>query len=102
MSLFGGVGGPRFASSRLDDGTRHPTALDPPLTSHVLIGVTSSLIGLAAFKPEIVPGEWESWARLRPTTSKDLKDAFASVPANRRIILFCHDPTALPLWLRNR
>jgi hypothetical protein len=97
MSLFGGVGGPRYASwERSTSGLGIRPLWTHDLTTHVLMGVTSSLIGLSAFRPEIPPEEWETWERLRSDYMASLTEAFASVRASQRIILFCHDPTALP------
>ena len=66
---------------------------------YVLIGVTSSLIGLPVFKPDTLPAELPEWERLREEHLGEIRQAFASLGPGRRVLLFCHDPTALPfLW----
>jgi hypothetical protein len=62
----------------------------------VLIGVPSTLIALEVFEHETLPEEWPAWQRLREEQMMRVREAFASVRAGERIILFCHDPTALP------
>ncbi len=108
MSLFGGAGGLRLASWRR---ATEELGLEPLWVrdsgSFVLIGLTSSLIALPAFQPEMLDGEREAWRALREAHLADLRRAFTEIPAGRRIILFCHDPTALPYlgqeeWMRER
>ena len=100
MSLFGGAGGPRLASwERMQDdlGLRPFWQLD--LDAHRLVGVTSSLVALPVFETEVLPGEWPAWQALREAHLTEIRKAFDTLEAGRRIILFCHDPTALPfLW----
>jgi Calcineurin-like phosphoesterase len=96
MSLFGGVGGPRWASWERSIGE---LGLNPLWThdtpSHVLIGVASSVIALPAFHRELVDGERAAWAALRESYLEQVRAVFRQVPSHRRILLFCHDPTAL-------
>ncbi|MCK6501372.1 MAG: metallophosphoesterase [Nitrospira sp.] len=97
MSLFGGVGGPRFASwARSTQGLGISPLWTHDLETHVLVGVTSSLVGLPAFRPEILPEERDAWEQLRADYLANLNAVFARLDSRRRLILFCHDPTALP------
>ncbi|MCC6231479.1 MAG: metallophosphoesterase [Verrucomicrobiales bacterium] len=96
MSLFGGVGGPRWASWERcvhDLGFqplwRHDTA------SHVLVGVTSSVIALPSFQRELIDSERDAWSALRTSYVDQLRVLFRDLPRDRKFILFCHDPTAL-------
>lgn len=63
---------------------------------YVLMGVTSSLVALPLFSADILPEEKPEWERLRARHLEEIRSAFAALPADRRVLLFCHDPTALP------
>ena len=66
---------------------------------YTLMGMASSLIALPAYQPDTLPEEWPEWLRLRETHLTEIHAAFNALPSNQRVILFCHDPTALPfLW----
>lgn len=100
MSLFGGRGGLRLASwQRAIDSL----ALDPlwrvDFGRWVLVGVASSLVALPVFEPETLPEERPTWHGLRERHIEAIRDLFRNLRADQRIVLFCHDPTALPfLW----
>ena len=98
-SLFGGPGGPRLSSwfRCLNDLELRPfwqLAIGP----YVLIGVTSSLLALEAFEPQLLSEERETWYCLRAEHLDHIRRAFRELPTNRRVLLFCHDPAALA-WL---
>ncbi len=100
MSLFGGLGGMRLASWRR---TCNELAIKPfwrlELGRYVLMGVTSSLVALPIFAPETLPDERPEWERLRADHMADISLAFASLAPDQKVLLFCHDPSALPfLW----
>jgi hypothetical protein len=65
---------------------------------YTLMGVTSSLIALPSLSAEILPSEAAAWEALRAEHLEAIRRAFTALPENQRVILFCHDPTALP-WL---
>jgi hypothetical protein len=66
---------------------------------YLLIGVSSSLLALPANQAELLPGEVPGWNRLRAEHLAEIRQAFERVQEDERILLFCHDPTALPfLW----
>jgi hypothetical protein len=100
MSLFGGVGGMRLASWRR---ARLELGLEPfwriELGDCLLLGVVSSLIALPVFEPEALAAELAEWRALRAEHLAQIAAAFEGLAASQRVILFCHDPTALPfLW----
>ena len=66
------------------------------LGRYILLGVTSSLIALPIFEQEIRPEEWDEWKRLREEHLEKIRAAFSGLQPDQRVILFCHDPTALP------
>jgi Calcineurin-like phosphoesterase len=66
---------------------------------YTLMGTTSTLIALPVHHPDTLPEEWPEWLRLREAHLAEIRAAFNALPPNQRVILFCHDPTALPfLW----
>jgi hypothetical protein len=66
---------------------------------YTLIGVSSSLLALPVHQPDTLPDEWPEWLRLRETHLAEIRRAFEALPPHQRVVLFCHDPTALPfLW----
>ena len=67
---------------------------------YVLVGVTSTLLALPVYESEAVPGEVHVWRQLREEHLRQIRQTFEAVFPNKRILLFCHDPSALP-YLRN-
>lgn len=72
-----------------------------------MIGVVSSLIALPIYEPDTLPDERAEWARLRAEHLEQISRAFAQLDSKERVLLFCHDPTALPFLgteaaIRNR
>ena len=61
-----------------------------------LIGVCSTLVGLPHLEGDALPKDLPEWRRLREQHLAEIRAAFASLPPDRRLLLFCHDPTALP------
>jgi hypothetical protein len=100
LSFFGAQGGMRLASWRR---ARQELGLEPfwrmDAGRYVLLGVTSSLIALPVFEPDTLPEEREQWRQLRQEHLSEIKQTFSSIQRDQTILLFCHDPTALPfLW----
>ena len=66
---------------------------------YVLLGVVSSLVALPVFESDTLPAERPEWQRLREQHLAEIRRAFATLDRSQRVLLFCHDPTALPfLW----
>lgn len=100
LSFFGDRGGMRLASYHR---TRQDLALEPlwqfEVGRYVLMGVASPLIALPAFEPDTLPAERPEWERLRGEHLAEIRRAFEALKPAHRVLLFCHDPTALPfLW----
>jgi hypothetical protein len=100
LTLFGGKGGMRLASWHC--ATRQ-LGLQPfwkfSIGRYLLIGVSSPLIALPANQPDVLPEEWPEWQRLREAHLAEIRAAFDGLQPEQRVLLFCHDPTALPfLW----
>jgi hypothetical protein len=69
------------------------------LGRYVLLSCTSTLLALPVFAQDMLPAERMTWEKLRTEHFAEVRAAFAAVRADQRIVLFCHDPTALPfLW----
>jgi hypothetical protein len=100
VSFFGGRGGMRLASWRR---AQESLGLRPfwhaDIGRYVLMGLVSSLIALPVFEPDTLPQERQEWQRLRAAHLSEVCNAFTSLKPQQRVLLFCHDPTALPfLW----
>jgi hypothetical protein len=100
LTLIGGNGGMRLASWQR---ATESLGLNPfwklALGNYVLLGVTSPLIALPANQPDTLPEEWPEWLKLREAHLAEICAAFDALKPEQRVILFCHDPTALPfLW----
>jgi len=100
ISFVGGRGGMRLASWRraLEELRLRPF-WQVSMGNYVLLGVVSSLIALPVFEPDCLPEERTEWKRLRQQHFNEIRAAFAALHPKQRVLLFCHDPTALPfLW----
>jgi len=100
LALFGRKGGMRLASWRCATGE---LGLQPfwqlPLGRYQLMGVASPLIALPAYRADVPPEEWADWQPLREAHLAEIRAAFDALEPGQRVLLFCHDPTALPfLW----
>ena len=62
----------------------------------VLIGMTSTLAAMPVYQAESLPDESAEWRRLAALHLAEIDRAFAALNDTDRVILFCHDPTALP------
>jgi hypothetical protein len=97
VSFFGGRGGMRLASWQR---TQECLGLRPfwqlTIGSYVLMGVVSSLVGLPVFEPDTLHEERSEWQRLRGEHLAAIGEAFNKLRSDQRVLLFCHDPTALP------
>lgn len=101
VSLTGAYGGMRLASWRR---ATQDLGIEPlwqfEIGNYVLIGVPSSVIALPAFATDLLSAETAEWEQLRASLLDQICDAFAALKPNQRILLFCHDPTALPFLAR--
>ena len=82
---------------------REELGLDPfwqlEIGSYVLLGFVSSLVALPVFEADMLPAERPEWERLRAEHLAEIRRAFDALQPGQRVLLFCHDPTALPfLW----
>jgi hypothetical protein len=97
VSFVGGHGGMRLASwSRACEELGLEPFWQLALGNYILIGVVSSLVALPIFEPDTLPAEGAEWARLRAEHLAQIRETFAGLKSGQRILLFCHDPSALP------
>jgi hypothetical protein len=101
LSVFGHYGGIRLASWHR---ARRELGLEPlwrlEIGRYVLLGLVSSLVALPVFQPDMLPVERPEWESLRAEHLAEIRRAFDAVQSGQRILLFCHDPTALPFLLQ--
>ncbi|MBI3853746.1 MAG: hypothetical protein HY298_26180 [Verrucomicrobia bacterium] len=100
LSFMGGQGGMRLASWHR---AQKELGLQPfwrvELGNYVLMGVASSLVALPVYEPDTLAMELAEWKELRAQHLEEIRRAFAHLKPDQRVLLFCHDPTALPfLW----
>ena len=100
FSLVGRRGGSRLESYRR---AAEDLKLDRFWTfragRYLLMGVSSSLLALPANQAELLPAEIPEWDQLRHEHLAEIRQTFKGLQGEQRILLFCHDPTALPfLW----
>lgn len=100
LSLFGGKGGLRLASwERTLNGLNLAPFWRRDFGRCTLLGVTSTLVALPLFEPEGLPEEVTAWRQLREEHLERIRDVFRELEPGRGVLLFCHDPSALPfLW----
>jgi hypothetical protein len=101
VSFFGARGGMRLAGWRRS----RELGLEPfwqlEIGNYVLMGILSSLVALPVFEADMLPEERSEWERLRAEHLSDIRQAFASLRPDQRVLLFSHDPTALPFLARD-
>ena len=100
MMMSSGRGGLRLESF---ERSREELHLDPfwrvDVGRYVLMGVTSTLLALPIYETEALPHERSRWRELRERHVVEIHAAFGSLAPEERVLLFCHDPSALPfLW----
>jgi hypothetical protein len=100
LNLFGNQGGIRLHSwERSINGLNLAPFWKIELGAYVLMGVTSSVVAGPVFAMDMLPGERSEWQRLREEHMTEIRRAFVALKSAQKVLLFCHDPTALPfLW----
>jgi hypothetical protein len=71
------------------------------LGQYALFNCVSSLIALPVFAHDVLPAERAAWENLREQHLAEVRAAFASLHPGRRVLFFCHDPSALPFLARD-
>lgn len=101
MSLFGGAGGPRLESL---NRSVEALGLEPywvrDLGAYRLMGVTSSLLALPVFHAELLDMDRPGWVAARERHLDSIREGLEAIGSGRKLLLFVHDPTALPFLAR--
>jgi 3',5'-cyclic AMP phosphodiesterase CpdA len=84
----------------------HELKLEPAwkldLGCYRLVGLTSTLLALALYEAEALPHERERWRTLRQQHLVAIRELMEPLPPDRRVLLFCHDPSALPFLAQEK
>ena len=98
--LIGKRGGMRFESwQRTVHDLKLPPFWEFEMGAFHCVGITSSLVTLPQMSGEILESDRDHWDAERTLHLERIREIFNSMPTSKRILLFCHDPTALPfLW----
>jgi len=100
VTLAGGKGGLRLESLRV---AKEELGLQPfwelEVGKYRFIAITSTLVAMPVYQHEALPEERAQWIELSREHISRINEAFGSVKPDEKVILFCHDPTALPFLL---
>lgn len=99
-SLGGGLGGLRLASYyRAQEELELQRFWQVTLGNNVLLGLASTLVAFPIYEPDSLSSERPEWQRLREEHLAEIRRAFVNLHPDQRVLLFCHDPSALAfLW----
>lgn len=102
LMMSSGRGGLRLTSLATGTGDLQlPTLWRLQVGRTVLLGITSTLAAFPVYELEALPEERPAWRQLHEDHLSRVEAAFAGLEPEQRVILFCHDPSALPfLWER--
>ena len=98
--MFAAGGGMRLASWRRAQELGLDAFWQLEIGNYVLIGFISTLVALPSYPADMLPAERPEWEHLRAEHLAALRRAFDALRPSQRVLLFCHDPTALPYLLR--
>lgn len=96
LSQAGQLGGPRLESWRratVEFGFKPFWQIEAG--RHLLMGIASTLVAWPVYHIEALPHEAARWQALRQSHLAEIRAAFDRLMPDQKVILFCHDPTAL-------
>jgi hypothetical protein len=97
--LGAALGGPRLIAYERARELGMETIWVQRIAGNVLIGVSSSLLAWPVLEAEALSEEVPRWRELSAAHLDQVRQIFSQISPIERVILFCHDPTALPyLW----
>ena len=100
VTMFSGQGGMRLASwHACTDQLGLERFWKLTAGNYVLMAVNSPLLALPANRSDTLPEEWAEWQQLRAEHLAEIRSAFDDLQPAQRVLLFCHDPTALPFLI---
>jgi len=99
-SLGSGAGGMKLASLHATrEVLQLPTSWRMEAGHYVIIGMTSSLAAVPSLAGDQSVEEQVGWQEEHQRHLAEVRELFRGINSSQRILLFCHDPTALPfLW----
>lgn len=101
QSLFGGAGGLRLESwHRCADALALESVWRRDIGPWSLVGIASTPAALPVFAPEMLPSERSDWEAVGRDVRDQYRAVLDSIGSDRRILLFVHDPSALPFLAR--
>ena len=101
-SMVGGLGGMRLESwRRTVADLRIEPAWRQEIGRYVLIGVASSVLALDLFAGDLLNEERAAWEEVRAQHWREVRAIFSRLDSSQRVLLFCHDPSALPFLGRD-
>jgi hypothetical protein len=102
-SLCGGRGGLRLESFRVAQSELDLQPLwSERIGRYVLVAITSSLVAMPVYERETLPEERPRWRDFSAEHTNAVDAVFDQLRPADKVLLFCHDPTALPyLWSRD-
>ncbi len=96
-SLFGGAGGLRLDSwNRSVEGLRLAPVWTRAFGSLLLVGASSTPLALPVFLPDAPAEEHAAWRKIARETLDRVVEIFRGLKPEQRVLLFVHDPSALP------
>jgi hypothetical protein len=101
VSFFGARGGMRVQSWRCLDRVGIAPFWRFEIGNYVIFGITSSVVALPIFEPDTLPAERDEWKKLRAGHLDQIRATFAALKPEQRVLLFTHDPSALPFLSRD-
>ena len=101
-SMVGGLGGMRLESwRRTVADLRIEPAWRQEIGRYVLIGVASSVLALDLFAGDLLNEERAAWEEVCAQHWREVRAIFSRLDSSQRVLLFCHDPSALPFLGRD-
>ena len=70
------------------------------LGCYLLIGITSTVVAMPIYESEAASGDRPQWNALHQQHLEKIGRIFNGLKPDQKVILFCHDPTALPFLYR--
>jgi len=97
ISFVGGRGGMRLTSwRRAQEELGLSGFWKVEIGNYLLVGVVSSLVAFPVFEADTLTEERPEWLQLRADHLREISSAFSALRSEQRVLLFCHDPSALP------
>ena len=97
VSMAGRQGGLRFDSYQVSERDLGiPGFWERDFGAYKFIGIASSVIAFPVLEAEALPEERHLWQSERERMLEAFHSSLGSLKPGQRVLLFCHDPTALP------